>query len=41
MLLTKNFKNAKLKKKLFYKSTKFFEIENVVELQTYRFCLFN
>ena len=39
MLFTKNFKNAKLKKKLFYKFTKLFEIKNVVESQTYRFCL--
>ena len=35
MLFTKNFKNVKFKKKLFYKFTKFFEIENVVESQTY------
>ena len=39
MLSTKNFKNVKPKKKLFYKFTKFFEIENVVESQTYRFYL--
>ena len=36
MLFTKNLKNAKLKKKLFYKFIDFFEIENVVETQTYR-----
>ena len=41
MLFTKNFKNAKFKKKLFYKFTKFFEIENVVESQTYCLCLFD
>ena len=39
MLFTKNFKNARFKKKLFYKFTKFFEIKNVVESQTYRLCL--
>ena len=39
MLFTKNFKNAKSKKKLFYKFTEFFEIENVVGSQAYRFCL--
>ena len=39
MLFTKNFKNARFKKKLFYKFTKLFEVENVVESQTYRFCL--
>ena len=41
MLFMKNFKNAKFKKKLFYKFTKSFEIENVVESQIYRFCLFD
>ena len=41
MLFTKNFKDARPKKKLFYKFTKLFEIENVVELQTYRLCLFD
>ena len=41
MFFTKNLKNARFKKKLFYKFTKFFEIENVVKLQTYRFCLFD
>ena len=35
----KNFKNTKSKKKLFYKFTKSFEIENVVKLQAYRLCL--
>ena len=39
MLFTKNLKNVRPKKKLFYKFTKFFEIENVVESQTYRLCL--
>ena len=39
MFFTKNLKNARLKKKLFYKFTKFFEIENVVESQAYRLCL--
>ena len=39
ILFTKNFKNIRSKKKLFYKFTKFFKIENVVELQTYRLCL--
>ena len=41
MLFTKNLKNIKLKKKLFYKFTKFFEIKNVVKSQTYRLCLFD
>ena len=41
MLFTKNLKNARPKKKLFYKFTKSFEIENVVELQIYRLCLLN
>ena len=41
MLFTKNFKNVKFKKKLFYKFTKLFEIEDVVESQTYRLCLFD
>ena len=39
ILFTKNFKNAKSKKKLFYKFTRPFEIKNVVESQTYRLCL--
>ena len=39
MLFTKNFKNARPKKKLFYKFTGLFEIKNVVESQTYRLCL--
>ena len=39
MFFTKNLKNAKFKKKLFYKFTELFEIENVVESQTYRLCL--
>ena len=39
MFITKNFKNVKSKKKLFYKFTKFFKVKNVVESQTYRFCL--
>ena len=41
MLFTKNFKNVRFKKKLFYKFTKSFEIKNVVESQTYRLCLFD
>ena len=39
MLFTKNLKNVRFKKKLFYKFTKPFEIENVVESQAYRLCL--
>ena len=39
MFFTKNFKNVRLKKKLFYKFTRFFEIEDVVESQAYRLCL--
>ena len=39
MLFTKNLKNARSKKKLFYKFTKSFEIKNVVESQAYRLCL--
>ena len=39
MLFTKNFKNTRSKKKLFYKFTESFEVENVVGSQTYRFCL--
>ena len=39
MLFTKNLKNARFKKKLFYKFTKFFKIKNVVESQIYRLCL--
>ena len=41
MLFTKNFKNVRSKKKLFYKFTKFFEIKNVVESQVYRLYLFD
>ena len=41
MFFTKNFKNVKSKKKLFYKFTKFFEIKDIVKLQIYRLCLFN
>ena len=41
MFFTKNFKNVRSKKKLFYKFTELFEIKDVVELQTYRLCLFN
>ena len=41
MLFTKNFKNVRFKKKLFYKFTELFEVENVVESQTYRLCLFD
>ena len=36
MLFTKNLKNVKLKKKLFYKFTSFFKVINVVNAQTYR-----
>ena len=39
MFFTKNLKNAKSKKKLFYKFTELFEIENVVGSQAYRLCL--
>ena len=39
MLFTKNLKNVRFKKKLFYKFTRSFEVKNVVELQTYRLCL--
>ena len=39
MLFTKNLKNAKSKKKLFYKFTRPFEVKNVVESQVYRLCL--
>ncbi len=35
----KNPKNARFKKKLFYKFIKLFEIENIVNLQTYYFRL--
>ena len=35
MLFTKNLKDVKLKKKLFYKFTKFFEVIDVVNTQTY------
>ena len=41
MFFTKNFKNAKFKKKLFYKFIKFFDVKNVVESQIYCFHLFN
>ena len=41
MLFTKNLKNVRFKKKLFYKFTEFFEIKNVVESQTYRLYLFD
>ena len=36
MLFTKNLKNVKLKKKLFYKFTKSFKMIDVVDTQTYR-----
>ena len=39
MLFTKNLKNVRSKKKLFYKFTKYFEIENIVESQAYCLCL--
>ena len=35
MLFTKNLKNVRLKKKLFYKFTKFFKMIDVVDTQTY------
>ena len=41
MLFTKNVKNARPKKKLFYKFTELFKIKNVVESQAYRLCLFD
>ena len=41
MLFTKNLKNARFKKKLFYKFIDLFEIENVVETQTYRLRFFD
>ena len=41
MFFIKNLKNARFKKKLFYKFTKFFDVENVIELQTYRLRLFD
>ena len=41
ILFTKNFKNVKFKKKLFYKFTRSFKMKNVIELQTYCFCLFD
>ena len=36
MFFIKNLKNARFKKKLFYKFTKLFNVKNVVKLQTYR-----
>ena len=36
MLFTKNLKNVKFKKKLFYKFTSFFKVIDVVNAQTYR-----
>ena len=39
MLFIKNLKNARLKKKLFYKFIELFEIENIVNSQTYCFRL--
>ena len=39
MFFTKNLKDIRSKKKLFYKFTELFEIKNVVESQTYRLCL--
>ena len=41
ILFTKNLKNVRPKKKLFYKFTEFFEVKNVVESQVYRLCLFD
>ena len=40
MLFIKNIKQIKLKKKLTNKYTRFFEIENVIEKQTYQLRLF-
>jgi len=36
MLSTKNLPNARSKKKLFYRFTESFEIEDIIEEQTYR-----
>ena len=36
IFFTKNFKNAKFKKKLFYKFTELFDVKNVVKSETYR-----
>ena len=36
MLFIKNLLDICLKKKLFYKFTKLFEIKNIINLQTYR-----
>ena len=41
MFFTKNLKNAKSKKKLFYKFIKFFNVKDVVESQTYHLRLFD
>jgi len=40
MLLTKNLLNVRLKKKLFYKFTKLFEVKNIIKRQIYCFRLF-
>ncbi len=39
ILFIKNLKDAKFKKKLFYKFIKLFEIEDIVDLQAYCFRL--
>jgi len=39
MFLTKNLLNACLKKKLFYKFTKSFEVKNIINKQMYYFCV--
>jgi len=41
MLFIKNLKNARFKKKLFYKYIKSFFIINIVETQVYRLQLLN
>jgi len=40
MLLTKNLLNIRLKKKLFYKFTKLFEVKNIIKRQIYCLRLF-
>jgi len=40
MLLIENLSNVCLKKKLFYKFTKLFEIQNIIKRQIYCFRLF-
>jgi len=36
MLLTKNLLDVRLKKKLFYKFTRSFEVKDIIKKQTYR-----